>query len=124
MHEDRLNRLAVCRSVAAADALLSSNNQRNLCLAAEDESCLRHLVEDLIHRDKGEVHIHQFYDRTHACAGGTESGTDHLCFRDRCIKAALCAELIRQASRTSPDAAQNLNVFAHNKNALVTFHFR
>ena len=122
MHEQRLNALGMGRSVAAADALLAADDQGDTGLAAEYIAGLGDLVDNLVSGDKGEVHVHELHDRTHADAGGAETSADKAGFTDRG-----CCERVRDRTRPqglscSRKCRRGFYVFAHDEDFIVSAH--
>ena len=112
----------VLGSAAASHAVGSTQDQRNLCLAAEHIAGLGHLVEHFVHANAdevGKVHIH---DRTRTGQGSTYAAADDERLRDRSIHYT-AGELMTQALELAENTTLTRQVFAHDEYFRVFLHF-
>ena len=122
MDEPRLHLLGVLRARAPAGAALRAHGQRHLQLAARHRAVLRRLVDELLHRERQEVLVHDLDDGPHPLHGGADAGADDRDLGDRRVADALRAELGEHPLRDAHRAAHLGDVLAHDEDVLVLAH--
>ena len=73
VHKEGFHALGMSCRIATPDTLLATDDKGNFCVTAKDIAGLSGLIQQLVHSYKGEIHIHQLYNRTHACAGSSDT---------------------------------------------------
>ena len=119
MDEPRLELLRVLRARRPAGAALRADRQRHLQLPARHVAVLRRLVDDLLHRERQEVLVHDLDDRAHALHRRADAGADDRHLGDRRVADALGAELVEHPLRDAHRAAHLGDVLAHDEDVLV-----
>ena len=109
--------------IAAADALLTANDQRDLRMTAEDVARLGDLVDQLIHGDQREIHVHQLYDRAHTGACRAQTRADEAGFADGGIERALLTKFLGQIAGAAENGTDGFYVFTHDEDLGITAHF-
>jgi hypothetical protein len=119
VHEPGLELLRVLRSRRPPRAALGADRQRHLDLSSRHRAVLRRLVDELLHRERQEVLVHDLDDRPHALHRGADPGPDDRHLGDRGVADALRPELVEQALRHRHRAAHLRDVLAHEEHVLV-----
>ena len=123
MGEHGFQRLRVLAAVAFAAADAAADHQRDFGRSTGHIVPLGSLVGYLVGRHQGEVHIHQFGDRTVAGHRHTDGGTADTGFGDRGIEHPVAAERFQQSLGELERAAVISDVFAEQDYAFVAQHF-
>ena len=89
MDEPRLELLGVLRARRPPRTALRSDRERHRHLPARHRPVLRGLVDELLHRDREEVLVHDLDDRAHALDRGADPAADDRHLRDRRVADAL-----------------------------------
>ena len=97
-----------------------ANHERNIELAARHMQDRRGVIDDLIEGKQTEIYCHDFHDRTGATHRRANARADECGLGERRVADAFGAELIEQTLAHRETAAVATDVFAHQKNALVT----
>jgi hypothetical protein len=120
--EPRLELLRVLRARRPAGAALRADRQRHLQLPTAHRPVLRRLVDELLHREREEVLVHDLDDRVHALHGGADPRADDRHLGDRRVAHALRAELGEHALGHAHGAAHLGDVLAHHEHRVVAAH--
>ena len=119
VHVPGLELLRVLRSRRPARPALRPDRERHLQLSARHRPVLRSLVDELLHRDRQEVLVHDLHDRAHALDRGADPAADDRHLGDRGVSDALGTELVEQALRHGHRPAHLGDVLTHDEHALV-----
>jgi hypothetical protein len=120
--EPRLELLRVLGARAPAGAALRADRQRHLQLPARHVAVLGRLVDELLHRERQEVLVHDLDDRAHALHRRPDPGADDRHLGDRRVADALWAELGQHPLRHAHRAAHLGDVLAHDEDVVVGAH--
>ena len=110
------------RRVPAARPALRAEHHRHARLPAEHEAVLGRLVDHLIHRQPGEVDVHELDDRTQTGERGAHGGADDADLADRRLADARRAEAIQETCGDLKGPAMFGDVLADHDHALVALH--
>ena len=119
MDEPRLELLRVLRARRPAGSALRPNRQRHLQLSSRHRPVLRGLVDELLHREREEVLVHDLDDRAHALHRRADAAPDDRHLGDRRVADARRAELVEQPLGHRHRAAHLGDVLAHDEHAVV-----
>ena len=106
----------------AARPALGAQHHGNGDLAACHISDLRHLVGDLVHGERDEVHVHQLHHGPQAGHRGAQPKADRGRLADGCIHEALRAELLVQTLRDGVCPAVASHFFPDHEDPGVSCH--
>ena len=122
LEEHRLHRVRVRGAELVAPALRETHHDRDLHLSAEHVVDVRCRVDDLVHREQGEVDGHDLDDRPkprHRCS---DPHADDRVLGDGRVADTLLAELLEQPLSHLEGALEDADVLAHEKDRLVALH--
>ena len=122
VHEPRLQLLRVLRAGRPAGAALRSQRHGHLDLASGHVAVLGGLLDELLHRQRHEVLVHDLDDRAHAGDGRADAGSDDRHLGDRRVAHALGPELVEHPLRDAHRAAHLGDVLAHDEDVVVAAH--
>ncbi len=120
--EPRFQAFGVLGGRACAGAGGRAQHHWHLRLAAEHEAHLRALQDELLHRQRNEIHKLDLGHWPHAgrrCADGRPGNNR---FGDGRVADALRAELFNQAVADAERAAIDTDVLAEHEDTLIPFH--
>jgi hypothetical protein len=122
MDEPPLELLRVLRAGRPAGAALRPHREGDLYLATRHVAVLRRLVDELLHRERREVLVHDLDDRPHACDRRSDPGSDDRHLRDRGVAHPLWPELLEHPLRDAHGATHLGDVLTHDEDVVVTAH--
>ena len=117
--EPGLEALAVLGGGAGAGARRHPHHQRHRGLAAEHVAQLRRLVDDLLHRERGEVGELELEDRAQAGQRRADRDAGAAELGDRRVHHPVRAEAVDEIAGHLEGAAVDADVLAHQDHPLV-----
>ena len=114
--ERRLRTLRVLRALPPAAADHNANQHRTAHRAAEHVAVLGGQIDDLVHRQKGEVRPDMGGDRVVTDQGCTDRGPRHRLFHQRRVEYPLRPKLGCEAGRRTKDAFEVVDTLSHDEN--------
>jgi hypothetical protein len=110
------------RTRAQAAAMRRAQHHRHAALTAKHEVGLGRLVDQRIHRQRHEIHEHDFNYGLEAAERGANGGGNDRGFGNRRIAHALRAESIQQAAGGLERAAGTGNILSQQYDARIGLH--
>ena len=122
MGEPGIERLRMLRGGPGAGTGRKAHDERHVHLAAQHEAELRRLVDDLLHRKRGEVGELELEHRLAAGECGTNGDTGLAELRDRRVHHAVLAIAVHEVARHLEGAAIDADVLTHQEDGRVGIH--
>ena len=122
MRKDRLQTMAVLGAQLVPAAARHADRHRQGCLPAEHVAHHGKMVEDLVHRDIGEVDGHQFRHWPQLAEGRAGGETDDGRFGDGRVEDALRPELLEQTARHLERALIFGHILPKDHDGFVALH--
>ncbi|MBA7653464.1 hypothetical protein ES703_61313 [subsurface metagenome] len=104
----------------SADAAFGPQDHRHLGLAAEHISVIGADVNELVHRYRNKIDIHNFSHRPHPPKGRTHRGTCNGCLGYRGVNDLVRAEFRRQPAGCLIRSPVEPDIFAHYDNLFIS----